>query len=1006
MSPEALEPPKGSDAKRSKGKKSKTHLDPLKTITAPGTSVPRIAQACDRCRAKKSKCDGKRPACSACAAVGIKCVVSDKLSRRAFPKGYTETLEERIRQLEAENTKLQGLLDIRDEQLAINSSVGETTNGRSDTDLDSPRTSEPRAASSLLNPHSVLHTHTHGDGCACCSGNNALHERPVSLAGSVYGESGTVSVPPSVLSGDDDDTHSLLSLEDPLFMHEPGLSSISLFIGFSNGETRPAPGAFAAATAIEQMHKVKNSEQQKLEDENKQQILTQLLAASIPRSTEETLFIPTLLAKVCQVYGYGSRPAIITANAIASLKETLDSLSFHQSNATEEDHLMSLIMDRTNITTLSHTDAVKFLDLIGLPPRTETDQLLTLYFKDWGCITPLVNKSVFLKNYLKLTEIFDDRSIEPTYEYSYELTEKVGALMVLVLSFGILSQKFELMKCEDQSRLHSKVTMLSRYDKLIHEFIKPNCIITKFCSLQSLQILALALQYCLAIGDVTTCYELRGRVISMAQQLRLHRCPAAVLGLNGRDMNNVHLQNFMQGERRIIFWCIYCLDAYASLNLGIPRLLKDYEIECAMPFSGKSDDNEDDRDHENILIVNNTKLTIFGKVAKGALCLMQYCKVLGNIMDSIFTRSGDIDITEVALEKDRILECWRRDLPSELKFDIDVNGFSLRDQSNNKLNGGMEGTNWSIYSRHQLVMIFLYYHAKVLIYLPIISKFGYHHNVGLSMKERLALKQRDVASVISSMTMIQQSSIQILEVMKNMFSKTSYMMPLPLNIPREQARFALLVAKGSLDFIKGGSLHQNLKNLLLDTLAEFNREVDKHIPGGLTVNSTKLLELSIMCILGITPSLKGSNNLRKKVMLERPIIKQAVIRDSAYTNVQENANANGNSSNQMLALSALKAEPVDQASLSFSNDYSTMDLANSNSDSNGSSNEETLEELLHFNPFATNYSNQLTTTDFAADGSLGLVPFLNENADADFPMEDDQMSDRVGEEGGAFSFGW
>lgn len=34
------------------------------------------------------------------------------------------------------------------------------------------------------------------------------------------------------------------------------------------------------------------------------------------------------------------------------------------------------------------------------------------------------------------------------------------------------------------------------------------------------------------------------------------------------------------------------------------------------------------------------------------------------------------------------------------------------------------------------------------------------------------------------------------------------------------------------------------------------------------------------------------------------------------------------------------------------------------------------------------------------------MPFLNENADADFPMEDDQMSDRVGEEGGAFSFGW
>lgn len=997
MSPDALDPQKGSDAKKTKSK-GKSQLDPLKTITAPGSSMTRIAQACDRCRAKKSKCDGKRPACSACAAVGIKCVVSDKLSRRAFPKGYTETLEERIRQLEAENTKLQGLLDLRDEQLATNTSLPDLPNSRSDSDLDTSRQNDTSSIPNFLNPHSVLHTHTHGDGCACCSGNNALHERPVSLAGSVYGESGNVSVPQSVLSGDDDDTHSLLSLEDPLFMNHSHRPFDKSFSAFPNKEVSPAPGAFAAATAIEQMQKMANPEQQQLEDESKQKLLTHLLAASIPRSTEETLFIPTLLAKICQVYGYGSKPAIITANALASLKETLDPRAVFQPDYTEEEELMSLIMDRTDVTNLSHYEAMRYLKLLHLPTRTELDHLLTLYFKDWGNITPLVNKGVFLKNFLKLDELIDHNSSEPTYEYSYELTEKVGALMVLVISFGILSQKVELMNSNDKQELRQKAALLNRYDKLIHQFIKPNCLITKYCSLQSLQILALALQYCLAIGDVTTCYELRGRVISMAQQLRLHRCPAAVLGLNGKDINNVNLQNFMQGERRILFWCIYCLDAYSSLNLGIPRLLKDYEIECAMPFSGKS---EDERDNQNILIVNNTKLTIFGRVSKLALSLMQYCKVLGNIMDSIFTRSGDINVTERALEKDRILECWRRDLPAELKFEIDVNGFSLRDQSNNKLNGGMEGTNWSIYSKHQLVMIFLYYHAKVLIYLPIISKYGYHHNVGLSIKERLALKQRDVASVISSMTMIQQSSIQILEVMKTMASQSCYLMPLPINLPRERARFALLVAKGSLDFIKGGPLHQSLKGLLLETLSEFNQETEMHIPGGLTPNSTRLLELSIMSILGISPSLKNSNSLRKRVMLERPISKQAVVRDAAYLNGHDQPNLTAKARQ---VPQFIKTEAPELPEIDLPTEFTTFEVGNSNSDSNGSSNEETLEELLHFDPFTMNYSNQLMATDFGADGSLGLVPFLNENADE--YRDDDQMSDRIGEEGGAVSFGW
>lgn len=61
----------------------------------------RAAQACDRCRIKKTRCDGGNP-CSKCADVGFECTVSDKLARRSFPKGYTVNLEKRIKDLEAE----------------------------------------------------------------------------------------------------------------------------------------------------------------------------------------------------------------------------------------------------------------------------------------------------------------------------------------------------------------------------------------------------------------------------------------------------------------------------------------------------------------------------------------------------------------------------------------------------------------------------------------------------------------------------------------------------------------------------------------------------------------------------------------------------------------------------------------------------------------------------------------------------------------------------------------
>ncbi|CAG8982602.1 hypothetical protein HYALB_00008094 [Hymenoscyphus albidus] len=90
---------------------------PMKVIKVGQSAQSRIAQACDRCRSKKIRCDGIRPCCSQCSNVGFECKTSDKLSRRAFPRGYTESLEERVRNLESEVRELKDLLDEKDEKI-------------------------------------------------------------------------------------------------------------------------------------------------------------------------------------------------------------------------------------------------------------------------------------------------------------------------------------------------------------------------------------------------------------------------------------------------------------------------------------------------------------------------------------------------------------------------------------------------------------------------------------------------------------------------------------------------------------------------------------------------------------------------------------------------------------------------------------------------------------------------------------------------------------------------
>jgi len=103
----------------------------MKVIKVGTSAQSRIAQACDRCRSKKIRCDGIRPCCSQCANVGFECKTSDKLSRRAFPRGYTESLEERVRALEAEVRELKDLLDEKDEKIDMLSKMHSNLGDRS-----------------------------------------------------------------------------------------------------------------------------------------------------------------------------------------------------------------------------------------------------------------------------------------------------------------------------------------------------------------------------------------------------------------------------------------------------------------------------------------------------------------------------------------------------------------------------------------------------------------------------------------------------------------------------------------------------------------------------------------------------------------------------------------------------------------------------------------------------------------------------------------------------------
>ncbi|KAH6611206.1 Zn2Cys6 transcriptional regulator [Trichoderma cornu-damae] len=79
----------------------------------------RIARACDQCRRKKIKCDGKLPSCTHCTNYKTECVFTQIEKKRAPPKGakYIEALENRLGRME-KLLRLAGILVAEDDDLA------------------------------------------------------------------------------------------------------------------------------------------------------------------------------------------------------------------------------------------------------------------------------------------------------------------------------------------------------------------------------------------------------------------------------------------------------------------------------------------------------------------------------------------------------------------------------------------------------------------------------------------------------------------------------------------------------------------------------------------------------------------------------------------------------------------------------------------------------------------------------------------------------------------------
>jgi hypothetical protein len=88
-----MEYPNPPDKSKPQKEQSAPKGEDLKANNSTQRPRKRVSQACDQCRSRKDKCDGRKPACSTCTAHGRTCSYNTNVKKRGLPEGYVRGLE-------------------------------------------------------------------------------------------------------------------------------------------------------------------------------------------------------------------------------------------------------------------------------------------------------------------------------------------------------------------------------------------------------------------------------------------------------------------------------------------------------------------------------------------------------------------------------------------------------------------------------------------------------------------------------------------------------------------------------------------------------------------------------------------------------------------------------------------------------------------------------------------------------------------------------------------------
>lgn len=471
---------------------------------------------------------------------------------------------------------------------------------------------------------------------------------------------------------------------------------------------------------------------------------------------------------------------------------------------------------------------LSFLNQLYIPPMVITDRLVSTYFSEWHAMFPVLDHCQFLADYRLFNELMAassmDKNSPATFRrheqnYAAKMSVDIKYFATTLLLVCSLAAHFIAPQIADVV----SIPELERNWRSLLEM--PHVILPLASTTASTRLLAaynLALTYSLHVNAIDDIWKYRSLVAATCHRMGLNRCQDGL-----RYENGTALTPYDQEIRQRLFWVSYIQDTFVASFMGTNQSFILDEVKCGLP-------SVDDEGLQHLRDTDSASVSSEEGNSKNAphcfRAMISFSHVLSEVISALYTLSKTSQSYKVIIELENKLQKWHRELPSDLKFEF--------------ANGMPVPTCGGVHQKSPLLYL-MYNYAKILIHLPALCG---------ESRNNTSQNAASIAVIQSAKSYVQVS---------NYLRVRNVLPTLCLNPSGVSAQLMLVILYGSVDYSKGGSLLQEVRQMVPQCIEGLNSDMKLQIPGSINLDSYDLLE-EISTIILAFPARKKSTTAEVK----------------------------------------------------------------------------------------------------------------------------------------------